>query len=308
MLKSELLSSVAGLGVLSDGSLDQCRIVQGMSGELKRGDKRYQPEARIGAFFLEGLKPPIIDGETGFKCVWVHTRPAVVESAADGSLGTLAVYRDAPGDALWREEIDENGRSRRVWRRQANRNILTRTMFGSFALVNGKVDFDQLFVMRFTGKAVRTFYDDLVKPLGRRSMWVPDETGKRKPLPIFGVTTHVTTELASNANGDSWYVPKVEILAKVGDHGGPTEADIDVAKEIYEERQAHSEANYTPPPQLEDPPAPTVDGQLPSPIPAGPKPTPTLGTPGARITAEPDEGPMPFAPLEDEWVEYNTLS
>jgi hypothetical protein len=146
MLKSEFLSSVAGLGVLV-GSLDSCRIIQGMSAELKRGDKRYIPDAKIGAFYFEGRDPPTIDGEEGFDAIWAHVHAAVIESPADGSFATLAKYKAAPGDAVWKEELDENGRKRNVYRRAGNRNILKRTLFGAFVLVdeNGYPDFDAIY-------------------------------------------------------------------------------------------------------------------------------------------------------------------
>jgi hypothetical protein len=304
MLKSQFLSSVAGLGVLSDGSLDSCRIVQGMSAERKRGDKRYRPDARIGSFFFEGRDPPLIDGEEGFHAVWIHLRPAIVETPADGSFGTLAVYKNAPDDALWRDELTETGKTHRVFRRMANNNLLTRTLFGCFALIDndGCVDFDALYQLRFTGRAAGAFHRNVVKALGRRSNWIPDENDKLHAPPIFGVTTHVVSELAGNDLGD-WYVPSVAIVAKFGDPGGPTEQDLEIAAEIYEERTKLAELSYTP----------TPNEAAPAPAPIQPRPTPTPqlgGTAAARFTSgiANNNEPRPFAPLPDRAPEGPDLS
>jgi hypothetical protein len=123
MLKSELLRSVAGVGAPSDGSLDSARVIQGMSRELKRGEKGYLPEAHIGDLCFEGRKPPTIDGEKGVRAVILHVRPAFVETAANGELGTLAVYKDQPEDAIWREEIDERGYTKKTLRRTTNKAL-----------------------------------------------------------------------------------------------------------------------------------------------------------------------------------------
>jgi hypothetical protein len=47
---SAIASANAGLGVPIDGSLDSCRIIQGMSEALKRGEKGYIPGLASGMF------------------------------------------------------------------------------------------------------------------------------------------------------------------------------------------------------------------------------------------------------------------
>jgi hypothetical protein len=299
------MSSTAGLGVSNDGSTDGCRIVQGTSGELKRGDKRYVQSARIGGFYFEGRNPPIIDGEEGFKCVWVHTHGAYLETPADGGLGTLAKYRNPPGDAFWRDEVDENGRERRVFRREGNRNIIQRTMFGSFVLLNdkGDVDFDELYTLRFKPKPAAAFYRNVDRKLGKRSMRILNENGVLEAPPIFGVTTHVVSNLDSNEYGD-WYIPVVEITAKQGDPGGPTRAEVKELEEIYHEREKYTELSYNPTPTGAEPPAPPEE--LETPRPASPSPplsgsAPISRAPAheteARLGAQTANGPRPFAPL-----------
>jgi hypothetical protein len=325
---SSYLSSTAGLGVANDGSLDSCRIIQGMSGELKRGDKRYLPDARIGDFVLEGRDPPLIDGENGFSCLWIHTRPAIIESPPDQSFGALAQYREEPSDAAWLEETDKNGRTRKVFRRTSNRNILTRTMFGTFALVNedSLIDFDALYTLRFTGKAIKNFYNSVHNPLGRRSYRIPNENGVLEAPPIFGAITEVKSGLDSNDYGDSWYVASVKIFAKHGDPGGPTRADLNVAEEIYHEREKYAALIYTPTPRVEppEPPSETLRPALTSRQTAVASPpsyasrrdfTPTarLGstdtaaqTPSSSPHSAPDvgyEGQQPFAPLSDDMAD-----
>jgi hypothetical protein len=281
MIKSSLLSPIAGLGVPSDGSLDSCRIIQGTSGELKRGDRRYLPEARIGAFRFEGRDPPIIDGEQGFHAQILHVNPAYIETPADGSLGQIAKYQHAPADASWLEEVDQNGKKRRVFRRVGNRNILQRTLFLSFALVDEQgVDFDSLYVLRAQGKALGLFTETFTKPMSRRSMWVRAEDGKLYQLPVFGVFTHILSELASKDKGD-WYIPVVNIEAKYGDPEGPTDEEIAVGREIFEEREARAILNYDPAPEDAGPPAPPAP---PEPIAAPVSPTPQLGSQGAIET------------------------
>jgi hypothetical protein len=327
---SKLLASVAGMGAPSDGSLDSSRIIQGMSRELKRGEKGYRPEAHIGDLYFEGREPPIINGEKGVRAVILHVRPGFVETAANGELGTLAVYERQPEDAFWREEIDDRGNTKKALRRAANKNIIIRTLFPTIALVaeDETVDFGALYTMRITGKAIGEFGRSFGKPLQRRANWIKDENGKLYQPPVFGVVTHLTTELTDNDRGDGWYIAHFKIVAKHGDPDGPTEADLETGLEIFQERAAWTATSYTPAPKIEGPPAPPPEGSAPptqgpppsalppartikpgfTPIVA---PTPASGAPGATVTTgkaysdgsrpfAPADGPRPFAPLEDE--------
>jgi hypothetical protein len=299
LLKTEFLSSIAGLGVPQDGSLDSAGIIQSSSGELKRGDKRFDPDARAGDFRLEGRKP--VPGEKGFDCLVLHIKPAVVASPADGSLGTLAVYREAPEHSTWREETDENGKTKKVFRHLSTRQILTQTLFVTLAMIeNGRVDFDQLHEMRITKGDAKRFSNTLSKALTKRSMLIKGEDGKLYVPPVFYVVTNFKTEL-TNKDQNSWYVSVATIGAKHGEPGGPTESDLQIARDIHEEREAFARVSYTPPPGDEGPPAPTPET---APIPAA-KPTPALGTPegnGSRFTTgvSGNSNPRPFAPIERE--------
>jgi hypothetical protein len=243
----------------------------------------------------------------------VHKRPAVVESPADGSFGVLATYREMPADADWRDEITETGKARRVCRRLANRNILVRTVFGAFVLVNkGGADYGQIFNLRFTGKAASNFYNNLDKALGRRGNWVRDENGQLHPLPLFGVYTKVTSELASNDHGD-WYAPGVKIDGLLGQPNGPTEEEITTALEIYNERVAWTATSYDPLPELEGPPDPGPES---APVPIAPasvsRPALQMVTTGRQLVAPNyDQNDRPFAPVDsyvDEGEDIDFLS
>jgi hypothetical protein len=200
---------------------------------MKRGDKKFLPTARVGDFVFEGRKPPLIDGEAGFHTQIIHARPAYVETPADGSLGSLAEYKDSPGDASWREEVDEFGDKKQVLRRAANKNIIVRTVFLTIALIgeDGHVDYDNLYDLRVTGRGIAALKERFSKPLSRRSMRIRDDDGNLHPPPVFGVTVKITSELVGNARGD-WYVPTFEIIGKHGDPGGPIKDEIAAATEI----------------------------------------------------------------------------
>jgi hypothetical protein len=240
-------------------------------------------------------KEPLIDGEAGFHAQIIHARPAYVETPADGSLGSLAEYKDLPGDASWREEVDEFGNKKQVLRRTANKNIIVRTVFLSIALVgeDGRVDYDQLHVVRVTGRGIAVLKERFSKPLSRRSMRIRDDEGNLHPPPVFGAIVKITSELVGNARGD-WYVPTFEIIGKHGDPGGPTKDEITAAKEMFHEREAHAALSYAPTP------AAGIQS-TPDPVAGAVTPTPKLGSPDAmtaRFTSgrrldEPPEPPPP---------------
>jgi hypothetical protein len=317
-ISAGLLSSVAGLGVPQDASSDSCRIIQGESQELKRGEKRYLPDARVGDFRFEGREPPTIDGETGFRAQILHARPAFVETPAAGSLGTLNQYKHQPGDASWIDEVDKFGNKKKVFRRASNRNIIVRTVFLTMTLVgeDAHVDYDQVYVLRVNGKGLTLLEEQFTKPLGRRSMRITGDNGVLHKPPLFGVIVRITSTLTSNNWGD-WYIPSVTIIGKCGDVGGPTEDEFATALETYKEREAHAALSYALTPGALEPPAPPDAFALIQPAEQPPKPvvtpTPKLGSPeaasrftsGSQPTGSPKEDgayyqAQPFAPLPDQ--------
>jgi hypothetical protein len=246
MVKSALLSSMAAMGVPSDGSLDSLRILQGTSRELKRGEKQYIADARAGDIFLEGHEPPLISGEKGLDTIILHVRPAILETPANGDLITIAEYREAPSDGVWAEEIDENGRKKRAFRRTSNRNLLKKTLFLSVALVEkGRPNFDALHTLRVNGRGLTSFSEGFTKPISRRSMKIRSDDGQLFMPPIFGVVTHITTELTSN-DSQTWYIPTFKITKKAGDVDGPTDDDLDEAQALHEERCELAKTSYDP--------------------------------------------------------------
>jgi hypothetical protein len=246
------------------------------------------------------------------KVLVIHVAAAYVESAADGEFGELARYEEAPGDARWMEEVDEQGKRRRVWRRESNHNIVTRTLFVTFAPMgeDGRFDFDALFTLRVWGKAVNTFGASFVRDLNRRSLMVRGADGKLHPPAIFSVTALLKTELTGNDRGD-WYIPHFAVAVRPGQPGAPIDEDIEVAHEIYDERVAFTALSYDPTPKGPEPPAPPPEQIGPSNGNGGEggasaqlfAPTPPLGTPGAKFTtgiaAAGGGCQAPFAPMPD---------
>jgi hypothetical protein len=307
MLKAALLSSGAGT-VPSDGSLDSARVLQGQSAEVRRADRRYRAEARAGDFYFEGRDPPIVQGEKGVRAVILHAREVVVETPADGSLGTLAEYKLPPWDALWVDELDDNGKLKKNYRRTSTRTRLTNTLFLTYSLIgkDGRPDFDELYTMRVTGKAIRAFEKSFTNPLNRRSMRIPDETGTLHKPPMCTAVVQFTTELTDNGRGNDWYIPIARIVAVYGDKDAPSEADVETGLDIFAERERLAEVSYTPlpaPPATfsPDPPAPPPETLIPFAAAPRPAPTPPAGTSGAHFTTGREiDGPRPFAPLPEE--------
>jgi hypothetical protein len=99
-MKSELLASVAGFGMPSDGSLDTCKVIQGMSAELKRGNKRFQEAARVGDIFFAGRNPPIIPGETGLNVLLIHPGPRSSKPRPTARLARWPNMRETQASAI----------------------------------------------------------------------------------------------------------------------------------------------------------------------------------------------------------------
>jgi hypothetical protein len=193
------------------------------------------------------------------------------------------------------EEVDKFGNRKRAFRRASNRNIIVKTVFLTVALVgeDGRIDYDQVYVLRFYGKGLAHLTERFTKPLDRRSMRIRGDDGVLYKPPLFGVIVQITSTLESNNWGDC--VPTLEIVAKYGAAGGPTADEFATALEMYKEREAWAALSYDPTPGVLEPPAPPLDalalGQsVEQPSKPGVTPTPKLGSPEAassRLTTGP---------------------
>jgi hypothetical protein len=280
-INAKFLSSIAGMGVPQDNTLEQVRLLQSNSQELDRRQAKFVPGASAGDYLFTDQKPPVVNGEKGFRAQIIAMRPAWVEKLP-GNAGTVAEHPRRPPDAVW--TIDsETGRN--VLRR-LNGNNVEETVFLTLALAGeeGRVDHDSLYNMRVRSTGLGTLKTQLIKPLNKKSMWIEaDEVSQ--PSPIFGVIVRVASVGMSNANG-AWYMPSFEILGKLGQAAGPTVTDFLAALDMHKAIAAQT-LPPAPPPAL--PPRGTIEitsGRLPS----APPPSNDDVPAGMRL----------FAPIDDD--------
>jgi hypothetical protein len=280
-INAQFLSSIAGMGVPQDDTLEQVKLLQSNSPELDRRQAKFVPGASAGDYLFADRKPPVVNGEKGFRAQIIAMRPAWVEKLP-GNAGTVTEHPLRPTDAAW--TID--GETGRNVLRRVNGNNVEETIFLTIALADeeGRVDHDSVYTMRIRSTGLSAWRNQLVKPLNKKSMWI-EADGVSQPSPVFGVIMRVASESMSNANG-SWYVPSFEILGKLGEAEGPTVKDFLVALDMHKAYAAQT---------------------LPSAPPAALLPRGTIEITSGRQPAAPPPsnddtpaGPRPFAPIDDD--------
>jgi hypothetical protein len=193
--------------------------LQNNSPEAMRGDPAYVPGAEGGDFLVpRGEEIALYKGTTGLEVIFVSFEEYFLEWPAvrgAGGGGPLDRHVAMPSDANW---VLDQATGRRVCLR-ANGNKIEKTVYGH-VLIDGTPG---TFVFRSTAYPIGRSHASLTSLL---KVKIDDQE-----IRVVGAKWRVTSRLESNDLG-RWFVPQIELIGKFGSPGGPTLAEVRIAKSL----------------------------------------------------------------------------